>query len=322
MLDLLAVRWRRIGPSSALRGREESLASLQVHGTFASDGLLADTQGSASKSAYFPINCKKWVIAMFRSVLISHDGSLSVEKTLAWLKPLLGKTHSNVELFGRQDAADAGELNSQAHLEELARELKAIGSDVVVLPHDYDLTRTTPGTLIVVHDPELAVRLLRESDANVFFTPDGVSPHVPKRVLVPLDGSEYSKEILPLLVPLAKSFNPLIELLRVAPDEVIEGQGSLMVGTAEVATRASVLESLKSSEEFLEKEGLNVISHLTRTGKLHRRILETAITDMADLIAVSTHGHGRLARWLFGSCTENLIEAGTTPLLVRNTRAS
>lgn len=255
---------------------------------------------------------------MFRSVLISHDGSRSVEETVEWLIPLLGSSHSHVELFGRQDTDCAGELNSGIHLDELAEKLTAAGAQVTKLPSDYDLLGSAQRKLIVVHDPNLALSILQASTASVFFSPDGISPHVPTRVLVPLDGSSYAEEILPLLVPLAQAFKPKIELLRIDDDD-IPGQGSLLARTSDPTSRR-LLKALKRAKSYLSEKGVEVTTHAGKPGEVSRRILEAAALDQADLIAVSTHGHNRIARWLFGSCAETLIRSGATPILVRNTR--
>jgi len=256
---------------------------------------------------------------VFRSVVVSHDGSRCLEGTLEWLTPLLGEGHSEIELFGRRDAETAGELNSREHLEELAERLKQAGGKVSILPEDFDLIHATHHKLVVVHSPELALELLHESTANIFFTPEGISPHLPKRVLVPLDGSSYAEEILPLLVPLAQAFRPQLELLIVGDFDISSHAGSLMAGT-EDPTTAALTRSLEGAKRHLEEQGVDVITHAGKPGNVSRRILEAAAADQADLIAVSSHGHNRLFRWLFGSCAETLIRSGTTPVLVRNTR--
>jgi nucleotide-binding universal stress UspA family protein len=255
---------------------------------------------------------------MFRSVLISHDGSRCLEGTVEWMIPLLGSGHSQVELFSRQGAECGSELNSEAHLDELAEKLTAAGAQVSKLPSDYDLPGSTHHKLIVVHDSNLALSILQRSTASVLFSPEGVSPHLPTRILVPLDGSSYAAEILPLLLPLAQAFRPEIELLRIE-DDSIPGQGSLMARTID-PTRQGCLSALESAKSYLSENGINATTHAGKPGKVSRRILETAAQDQADLIAISSHGYNRITRWLFGSCAESLIRSGSTPILVRNTR--
>jgi nucleotide-binding universal stress UspA family protein len=257
--------------------------------------------------------------AVFKSVVVSHDGSRCLESTLEWLEPLLGDTGSHVELFGRAGSPSDSELNSRAHLEELAGELRTAGADVEVLPEDYDLS-ATEHKLVVVHDPDLAIRLLRETTASLFFTPEGVSPHVPKRIVVALDGSKYSEQILPLLVPFARAFKTEIELVRVAPDEPAVSVGSMLSGTNQIPTRTSLLRSMEGAKAFLEEQGIEAITFAADSGSVATRLLETAGKDHADLVAVSTHGHNRVALWLFGSCAEDLIREGKVPVLIRNTR--
>jgi nucleotide-binding universal stress UspA family protein len=259
---------------------------------------------------------------MFRSVVISHDGSKSVEGAVHWLEPLLGETHAHVELFGRRDAPSSCELNSKAHLEELAQELTAAGAEVEILGEDVELAEATQHKLVVVHDPDLAIRLLRETTASLFFTPEGVRPHRPERILVGLDGSSYAEEILPLLVPFARAFETRVELVRVAPEDPELQAGSLMSGTRRVTTRCTILASLERAKAFLEERGVEVVARTADAGDVSRRLLEAADAESGrgDVVAVSTHGHNLLARWLFGSCAESLIRAGKTPVLIRNTR--
>ena len=83
---------------------------------------------------------------MFRSVLVSHDGSRSIEGPLNWLKPLLGDTKAHVELFGRRDAPASSELNTDEHLQELAAQLKEAGAEVHVLGADYGDTPVSYNT--------------------------------------------------------------------------------------------------------------------------------------------------------------------------------
>ena len=125
---------------------------------------------------------------------------------------------------------------------------------------------------------------------------------------------------MPLLVPFARAFKTEIELVRVAPDEPAVSVGSMLSGTNQIPTRTSLLRSMEGAKAFLEEQGIEAITFAADSGSVATRLLETAGKDHADLVAVSTHGHNRVALWLFGSCAEDLIREGKVPVLIRNTR--
>ena len=243
-----------------------------------------------------------------------------MEATLSWLVPLLGHAQAHVELCPRRGRQDV-----TARLEALAAELRAAGATASTRIDFPDLLAANPSNsgaehLVVLHGGgDLGLDLLRNSRASLFVTPTGLEPFAPRRILVPLDGSTKAEQILPLVERFTQAFAAEIVLLRVAPDETSEG--ALKARPNQVTTRLTLERSLLRASRRLEERGARVKVRIEDSGDLHDRILRAAHSSGADLIATSTHGHGRVARWLFGSCAERLLRRSQVPLLIRNARA-
>jgi nucleotide-binding universal stress UspA family protein len=91
-----------------------------------------------------------------------------------------------------------------------------------------------------------------------------------------------------------------------------------MARPEDVPTARGLRKSLDRANHWLRQHGIEAAVRVVEAGEVYRRIL--AETGPDDLVAVSTHGHNRVALWLFGSCAEGLIKGAKTPVLVRNTR--
>lgn len=152
----------------------------------------------------------------------------------------------------------------------------------------------------------VAERVLRRSPVPVFLaTPAGV--HLAgddlelRRILVPLDGTAGSAQVLPVAGELALRAGAELTLLHVtAPvDFGVDPQ-----------RRAEEL--LGPSRELLERVGLRVQVE-GRRGDPAEVILNVA--DGHDLLALSTHGRSGIARWRMGSIAEAVLRRSRCPVL-------
>jgi nucleotide-binding universal stress UspA family protein len=53
-----------------------------------------------------------------------------------------------------------------------------------------------------------------------------------------------------------------------------------------------------------------------RVGDIAREIIKFAEEINASLIAISSHGHSGMAKWVFGSIAHKVVQASNTPILV------
>ncbi|MBI4611611.1 MAG: universal stress protein [Candidatus Rokubacteria bacterium] len=141
------------------------------------------------------------------------------------------------------------------------------------------------------------------------------------RILVPLDLSELSAEILGIVEALAGPLDLAIVLLHAV--EPID-----RTATAEAAARLEEITELRRADadtylakvaQDLQGKGLRA-RHLVRTGAALDVIQESARDEGIDLIAMTTHGRTGLGRLFFGSVAERVLRAAPVPVLLLKAR--
>ena len=137
-----------------------------------------------------------------------------------------------------------------------------------------------------------------------------------KRILVPLDRSEHSEAILPIVADLARSSGASVRLMNVAgiPEQKFGDYGRVVAYESQEVERItySRLDYLREAEARLE--GVPVES-VVRFGDPADEIVHEAEVFGADLVAVTAPRRGWFGR-LFGSVAGALRTKSTVPLLV------
>jgi len=133
-----------------------------------------------------------------------------------------------------------------------------------------------------------------------------------EKILVPLDGSEVSESVLPEVEKLATAFKAGISLLRVAYAPTIPGVDPTKT---QVAVVREAEEYLQRIEERLKAKGFQVDSHV-RYGDEAEEILDHSARGEIGLIAMSTHGHSGVKRWVLGSVAEKILRHATKPIFL------
>jgi nucleotide-binding universal stress UspA family protein len=133
-----------------------------------------------------------------------------------------------------------------------------------------------------------------------------------ERILVPLDGTPCSENILPKVERLASDLKSGICLLRVVHARTFPGADPT---EAQVTVVREAEEYLQKIEDQLKAKGLDADSHV-RYGDGVREILDHATQKEVDLIAMSTHGRTGIKRWLLGSTAEKIVENSPRPVFV------
>jgi len=138
-----------------------------------------------------------------------------------------------------------------------------------------------------------------------------------KKVLVPIDFSDYSKAALRYAINFAKMFKAEMILVYVVepviyPPDFSMGQIAIPSINSEWDTKA---------KEELDKLAKNEIpdsikvTNLIKTGKPFLEVIDTATELDADIIIIATHGHTGVEHILFGSTAEKVVRKAPCPVL-------
>lgn len=138
-----------------------------------------------------------------------------------------------------------------------------------------------------------------------------------KKILVPIDFSDYSKPALLCARDFATMFNSEIILVNVVepiiyPPDFSMGQIALPPLTIELDTAAK-----DELEKFAKRELPPSIKFKTvvRIGKPFLEIIETAKDEDVDLIIIPSHGRTGIEHILFGSTADKVVQKAPCPVL-------
>lgn len=133
-------------------------------------------------------------------------------------------------------------------------------------------------------------------------------------LLVPLDGSRLAEAALPPAARLVEIFDARVTLFHViernAPSEV-HGQRHLRTPAGAYKYLGEI-----GARAFPDAVGVNSHVHTSAVGNVAESIVAHADELASDLIVMCTHGRGGLREWLFGSIAQQVVAAGTTPILL------
>ena len=157
-----------------------------------------------------------------------------------------------------------------------------------------------------------------------------------KRILVPIDFSDVTPQVIDLARQLAKALDAEIHLVHVKELTAAAAPGMLgygLAGMPELAPMAGVPvpgfepmpETLPEDEGQTSKlakwqaeiaqDNIKVSLH-EPTGIVAEEILDQAAELNADLIVMGTHGHGAMYNLLVGSATKGVLKHSTRPVLL------
>ncbi|HMP72646.1 MAG TPA: universal stress protein [Kiritimatiellia bacterium] len=139
-----------------------------------------------------------------------------------------------------------------------------------------------------------------------------------KTILVPVDFSNVTENVLAAAAAAGKGFGAKLVLLFVAapePEFIGYDPGPSSVREAVARQYAEEHRRLQELGAGLEAEGLEVTS-LSVQGYAAEKILSEAEKHGAGLIVMGSHGHGMLRQLLVGSVAEGVIREARCPVMV------
>lgn len=139
-----------------------------------------------------------------------------------------------------------------------------------------------------------------------------------KKILVPIDFSEHSKNALQYAISFAKQFNSELLLVYVVEPTIYPADfsfGQVAVPSIENELRERGEFELKQLVQAQIKDVLPSRT-MVLTGKPFLEIINTADAENVDLIIIATHGHTGVEHILFGGTAEKVVRKAPCPVLV------
>ncbi|HUZ01864.1 MAG TPA: universal stress protein [Thermomicrobiaceae bacterium] len=168
--------------------------------------------------------------------------------------------------------------------------------------------------------PVLVVRARGRADQ-----PDGIRFG---RIVVPLDGSSLGEQALLPAVELTRRSAATLELVRVAEtyrDELPDLPPSMLTSPSyrDIVAQFAALEREAGAylDGIADRLAADEVAATTEvlSGDPARQLLAYAERESPDLVVMTSHGRGGLARWFFGSVTDKLLTASRVPVLIVRT---
>lgn len=147
-------------------------------------------------------------------------------------------------------------------------------------------------------------------------------PELPRlqHLMVTLDGSPQSAEVLPYAAGLARLFGARMTLVRVIPPRFLLGPAFAPAPGREAADSEgearTVREYLEARAFPLRQAGLEVGVQVVLGTHVAEGILWCSEDLKADLLALATHGRGGVSRLLLGSVADKVVRGSPGPVLL------
>jgi nucleotide-binding universal stress UspA family protein len=138
-----------------------------------------------------------------------------------------------------------------------------------------------------------------------------------KRILCPIDFSDYSRRALDHAVAIARWYKATITAVHVDSSIEIVGFPAPMVGVPATWKFSDRAELLASLQRFVAAESApgTSIATVVREGPVLTEILDQAAATSADLIVIGTHGTSGFEHLVLGSVTEKVLRKARCPVL-------
>jgi nucleotide-binding universal stress UspA family protein len=138
-----------------------------------------------------------------------------------------------------------------------------------------------------------------------------------QRILVPIDFSQYSDEILAYALEMARKFDASIDLIHIIPNmDYFTPYESFMAAENIVAVQKGVEgEVEKDLDEVAQKLPGITVKKVIRTGVAFVEILDYVKSEGIDLIIMGTRGRGGLEHIIIGSVAEKVLRKSPCPVL-------
>jgi nucleotide-binding universal stress UspA family protein len=148
-------------------------------------------------------------------------------------------------------------------------------------------------------------------------------PKIPEKqmcrsILVPLDGSPFGEQALPLALSIARRTGARLEVVHVfetlTPNLGLPIRGTSCTWDSEIRNyRQTYLDSVVKR---IASQTTVAVTSAFLDGSVVETLLNRLKVQGIDLVVMSTHGHGPLARFWLGSVADELLRWSPVPMLL------
>lgn len=138
------------------------------------------------------------------------------------------------------------------------------------------------------------------------------------KIAVPLDGSSLAEKALPYAIRLAKALDAQLLLLQVAELPPYT-DGNFLLEAEIMGNTREYLEGVKTtitSPEMSPHLPEDEVEFKAVYDRADFELADIAITETADLLVMTTHGRGGLARLVLGSIAAKVIRQAAIPVIL------
>lgn len=140
-----------------------------------------------------------------------------------------------------------------------------------------------------------------------------------KHILVPVDGSSTSHQVLEKTIAIAQAFKSTVTLLSVVDLYAFAGLGvDAAYGQVEYlsAAHAEATLAIDTAKPFFETSGVPVTASVVEGQVIYKSILEAAQAANADLIVMGSHGRKGLEKLVLGSVAAQVLSHTHLPVMI------
>ncbi len=146
-----------------------------------------------------------------------------------------------------------------------------------------------------------------------------------KKILVPVDGSDWAERAIPHASRIARNNNAELILLTAYQKPMAEYQDQMaLANVTEISDqiRERARNYMLGLRNELRAEGVNASYVIVEGKPPAETICDFVEEEGIDLVVMSTHGRTGLARFLFGSVAQKVLQTVRVPVMLVRPRSA
>lgn len=142
------------------------------------------------------------------------------------------------------------------------------------------------------------------------------------KILVPIDFSDHTDQILDVALEISRKFGGEIHLLHVVPTmDCLTPYESFLAVDSLIALQKQIAEEARQDLERMSERLSVPTTKAIRSGVAFLEIVDYAKAENIGLVVMATHGRGALEHILLGSVTEKVVRRASCPVLTVRPKA-